>query len=321
MGLTEETENVSLGEISVRSSRRKSQANVNCPALDSKEIEATTDPTKAEDVKPRALRRRSSAKENSPTAISQKSKEESSEKENSKVLSPRALRRRSQLEDESAGKEATENLEVIHSPLTGRTPSPDSSKAECSESDEKLSSRLPDSENDTPERNPVTCSVENNNSQSGNENKRKEDLPSSVSKKRRSNEERSLAKRQKGDQDEAVSDIDPICEDFESYPVHFDEGFLGSTEEENVAPGEVAPDSTEAGDKNGEPEQEEKTGIAEAEKVSKLLRNNSDKSEDQEVAKLGRSSENKTIAPHQRIVTRKRSVESPWISSNREQNK
>ena len=88
--LTEETQNVSLGGNSARSSRRKSQANVNCPALDSKEIEATTDPTKSEDVKPRALRRRSSAKENSPTATSQKSKEESSEKENSKVLSPRA---------------------------------------------------------------------------------------------------------------------------------------------------------------------------------------------------------------------------------------
>merc|ERR1711962_400371 len=166
MGLTEETENVSLGEISVRSSRRKSQANVVCPALDSKEIEATTDPTKSEDVKPRALRRRSSAKGNSPTAISQKSKEESSEKENSKVLSPRALRRKSQLEDDSSGKEATENLEVIHSPLTDRTPSPDSSKAECSLSDEKPSSRLPDSANHTQERNPVTCSVENNNFQS-----------------------------------------------------------------------------------------------------------------------------------------------------------
>merc|ERR1719346_833903 len=54
-------------------------------------------------------------------------------------------------------------------------------------------------------------------------------------------------------------------------------------------------------------------------KVSKLLRNNSDKSEDQEVAKLERNSEIKPIAPHQRIVTRKRSVESPWISSNSEQ--
>merc|ERR1712109_414999 len=105
----------------------------------------------------------------------------------------------------------------------------------------------------------------NNSTHSGKENNREEDLPSSVSKKRRSNEERSPAKRQKVDQDEAVSDIDPICEDFESYPVHFDEGFLGSTEEENVAPGEVAPDSTEAGDKNGE--QEEKTGMAETEKV------------------------------------------------------
>merc|ERR1712107_239318 len=236
------------------------------------------------------------------------------------VLSPRASRRRSQLEDESSGKEATENLEAIQSALTGRTPSPDTSKAECSVSDEKPSSRLPDSENDTPDRNPVTCSVENNNSHNvnGNENNRKEDLPSSVSTKRRSNEERSPAKRQKVDQDESVSDIDPICEDFESYPVHFDEGFLGSTEEENVAPGEVAPDSTEVRDKNGEPEQEEKTGMAETEKVSKLLRNNSDKSEDQEVAKLGRSSESKTNAPHQRIVTRKRSVESPWISSNSE---
>merc|ERR1712062_426495 len=191
--------------------------------------------------------------------------------------------------------------------------------AECSVSGEKPSSRLPDSENDTPERNPVTCSVENNNSQSGKGNKTKEDLPSSVSKKRRSNEERSPTKRQKVDQDEAVSDIDPICEDFESYPVHFDEGFLGSTEEENVAPGEVTPDSTEVGDKNGEPEQEENTGMAETEKVSKLLRNNSDKTEDQEVAKLGRSSENKSNAPHQRIVTRKRGVESPWISSNSEQ--
>merc|ERR1712115_596918 len=100
--------------------------------------------------------RRSSAKENSPTATSQKSKEESSEKENSKVLSPRASRRRSQLEEESSGKEATENLEVIQYSLTGRTHSPDSSKAECSVSDEKPSSRLPDSENDTPERNPVT---------------------------------------------------------------------------------------------------------------------------------------------------------------------
>merc|ERR1712156_462933 len=131
--------------------------------------------------------------------------------------------------------------------------------------------------------NPVTCSVENNNStQSGNENKRKENLPSSVSKKRRSNEERSPAKRQKVDQDEAVSDIDPICEDFESYPVHFDEGFLGSTEEGNVTPGEVAPDSTGLRDKNGEPEQEENTGMTETERVSKLLRNNSDKSEDQE---------------------------------------
>merc|ERR1712173_249331 len=148
---------------------------------------------------------------------------------------------------------------------------------------------------------------------------RKEDLPSSVSTKRRSNEESSPSKRQKVDQEEAVSDIDPICEDFESYPVHFDEGFLGSTEEENVAPGEVAPDSTEVGDNNGEPEQEEKTGMTETEKVSRLLRNNSDKSENQEVAKLGRSSENKSIAPHQRIVTRKRSVESPWISSNSEQ--
>merc|ERR1712223_1105254 len=236
--LREETENISSGEISVRSSRRKSQANVNCPALDSKEIEATTDPTKAEDVKPRALRRRSSAKENSPTATSQKSKEESSEKENSKVLSPRSSTRRSQIEEESSGKEATANLEVIHSPLTGRTPSPDLSMTECSVSDEKPSSRLPDSENDTPERNSVTCSAENKNSQSGKGNKTKEDLPSSVSKKRRSNEERSPAKRQKVDQDEAVSDIDPICEDFESYPVHFDEGFLGSTEEENVAPGE-----------------------------------------------------------------------------------
>merc|ERR1712156_1118645 len=146
--------------------------------------------------------------------------------------------------------------------------------------------------------NPVTCSVENNNStQSGNENNRKEDHPSSVSKKRRSNEERSPAKRQKVDQDEAVSDIDPICEDFESYPVHFDEGFLGSTEEENVAPGEVASESTEVGDKNGEPEQEETTWMAETEKGSKLLRNNSDKSEDQEMAKLGRNSENKSIAP------------------------
>merc|ERR1712012_1120763 len=76
---------------------------------------------------------------------------------------------------------------------------------------------------------------------------------------------------------------------------------------------------TEVRDKNGEPDQEEKTGMAVTEKVSKLLRNNSDKSEDQEVAKLGRSSENKWNAPHQRIVTRKRSVESPWISSNSEQ--
>merc|ERR1712217_252498 len=148
------------------------------------------------------------------------------------------------------------------------THSPDSSMAECSVSDEKPSSRLPDSENDTPERNPVTWSVENNNSQSGKENKTKEDLPSSVSKKRRSNDERSPSKRQKVDQEEAVSDIDPICEDFESYPVHFDEGFLGSIEEENVSPGEVASDSTEVGDKNGEPEQEEKTGMAETEKVS-----------------------------------------------------
>merc|ERR1712156_171371 len=90
-------------------------------------------------------------------------------------------------------------------------------------------------------------------------------------------------------------------------------------EEENVAPCEVAPDSTDSTDKNGEPEQEEKTWMAETGKVSKLLRNNSDKSEDQEVAKLGRSSEIKSIAPHQRIVTRKRSVESPWISSNSEQ--
>merc|ERR1711988_423575 len=125
--------------------------------------------------------------------------------------------------------------------------------------------------------NPETCSVEINNSQSGNESNRKEDLPSSVSKKRRSNVESSPAKRQKVDQDEAVSDIDPICEDFESYPVHFDEGFLGSTEEEKVAPGEVMADSTEMGDKNGEPEQDEKTGMEDAEKVSKLLRNNSDK--------------------------------------------
>merc|ERR1711948_245186 len=108
--------------------------------------------------------------------------------------------------------------------------------------------------------------------------------------------------------------------DFESYPVHFDEGFLGSTEEEeNVSPGEVAPDSTEVRDRNGEPEQEEKTGMSETEKVSKLLRNNSDKTEDQEKAKLGRSSEDKSNAPHQRIITRKRSVESPWISSNSEQ--
>merc|ERR1712062_607428 len=43
------------------------------------------------------------------------------------------------------------------------------------------------------------------------------------------------------------------------------------------------------------------------------------KSGDQEVAELRRSSENKSIAPHQKIVTRKRSVESPWISSNSEQ--
>merc|ERR1712012_1244470 len=207
--LIEETENVSLGGISVRSSRRKSQANVDCPALDSKEIGATTDPTKSEDVKPRALRRRSSAKENSLTATS-KSKEESSEKENSKVLSPRASRRRSQLEDESSGKEATENLEVIHTPLTGRTPSPDSSKAECSVSGEKPSSCLPEFENDTPERSPVTCSVENRNSPCGKENNRKEDFPSFVSNKRRSNEESSLAKRQRVDQEEAVSDIDPI---------------------------------------------------------------------------------------------------------------
>merc|ERR1711988_507346 len=114
--------------------------------------------------------------------------------------------------------------------------------------------------------NPETCSVEINNSQSGNESNRKEDLPSSVSKKRRSNEERSPTKRQKVDQDEAVSDIDPICEDFESYPVPFDEGFLGSTEEEKVAPGEVMADSTEVGDKNGEPEQEEQTGMADTEK-------------------------------------------------------
>merc|ERR1719450_1989437 len=103
----------------------------------------------------------------------------------------------------------------------------------------------------------MTCSAGNSNSQNG--NNRKEDFPSSVSKKRRSNEERSPTKRQKVDQEEAVSDIDPICEDFESYPVHFDEGFLGSTEEEKVAPGEVTSASTQVGDKNGEPEQDEKT--------------------------------------------------------------
>merc|ERR1719180_114591 len=70
-----------------------------------------------------------------------------------------------------------------------------------------------------------------------------------VSKKRGPVEESSSTKRQRVDPEEAVSDVDPICEDFEAYPVHFDEGFLGSAAEENVPTGEVTSDSTGPRDK------------------------------------------------------------------------
>merc|ERR1712008_49566 len=73
-----------------------------------------------------------------------------------------------------------------------------------------------------------------------------------VSKKRGPLENNSSTKRQRVDPEEAVSEVDPICEDFEAYPVHFDEGFLGSMED-NVPAGEVPSDSTGPRDKRSQP--------------------------------------------------------------------
>merc|ERR1712228_123615 len=135
-------------------------------------------------------------------------------------------------------------------------------------------------------------------------------LEDRVSKKRRPVEENSPMKRQKIDPEDAVSEVDPICEDFEAYPVHFDEGFLGSAEED-VSGGEVTSDSTGAKDKKLENDLEEKIAM-----VGDSL---GSKSEENDLSRTSLEKSGEKKVGHQRIVTRKKSVESPWISSIGEQ--
>merc|ERR1712083_802729 len=235
-----------------------------------------------ETTKPRSLRRRSSA-------IESKSVEESSVKE---VLSPRSLRRRSQVGENRSANEVEK----------GQSPS-----------DEKSPSRSVEKSLPKPETNNVELS--SGKASDREENCQSPTLEDRVSKKRRPVEENSPMKRQKIDPEEAVSEVDPICEDFEAYPVHFDEGFLGSAEED-VSGGEVTSDSTGAKDKKSENDLEEKTAMVGKEKSPDSLGSKSEE-DDSSKTSLEKSGEKKV--GHQRIVTRKKSVESPWISSIGEQ--
>ena len=339
--LTEENENKDLGERSPKLSRRKSPVNDISPALDSNSLEKEiTESPKSEMIKPRSLRRRSSA------VLVSKSTEESSMKEDLTVVSPRSLRRRSQVEESPSAKESREDKHVSPSlqltteecglvaesktsnednAVEESIPKPEIGVQEKIPLHKTLDEKMKDGESSHPMDHALSCmtsSVEINNTQPTKVNDRKEEDPSSisedrVSKKRGPLENNSSAKRQRVDPEEAVSDVDPICEDFEAYPVHFDEGFLGAAEE-NFSAGEVTSDSTWPKDKKSQSGPGEKTVMTGEEKSSEPNGSKSDGTEERD-PKLDKSGEKKSKVCHQRIVTRKRSVESPWISSNGEQ--
>ena len=307
-------ENKDLGQNSPRSSRRKSPLNDNSPALDSNSFEEEITESPRAD-KSRPLRRRSSAVEK-PSALVSKPIEE-----DLKVVSPRSLRRRSQVEEKSSSKE---DKDV--------PPSLQSAADECclvaesktSNEDNAVDESLPKPETDVQEKMSLHKALDEkildgesphpmDNALSSMKSPISEER---VSGKRGPLEDNPPTKRQRVAPEEAVSEVDPICEDFESYPVHFDEGFLGSAEE-NVPAGEVTSDSTGPIDKSSQPGLGEKTVMTGAEKSSEPFGSKSVGTEEKD-SQLDKGGDKKSKVCHQRSVTRKRSVESPWISSTGE---